>query len=77
MTIRNRVKTLEGKATGRSSGQAIHYMTDRQLARAAGSPWLLACTDDELMEIAKGVERTNPARFNEIMTLAISRSAEH
>jgi hypothetical protein len=71
-TTKARIKALESRHPGRT-GRTIMSMTDKQLARAAGTPWLLACTDDELLEIAKGIEKTNPARFAEIADNASRR----
>lgn len=75
MNTRTRLAALEAKNPAFTRGTDPMALPDRALARAAGAPWLLACTYAELEEIAQGVEERDPARYREIMESAAARPA--
>jgi hypothetical protein len=76
-TLESRIAALEAlhPEADTLNQRNIFTMTDKALARAAGAPWLLACTDAELEEIAGGVEECNPARYQTIVNAASKRQA--
>jgi hypothetical protein len=75
MSTRTRLAALEAKHPGFTRSADPLALPDKALARAAGAPWLLACTDAELVEIAQGVRERNPARYREIAEAASKRPA--